>query len=390
MSDANGAPDGVSSWIWCHIDTSGGNGYVAPASGVISNQILWEYGNSNLDSSAAVTFGFLNPVTNGDTRLVCATDPNCWLYGWVPQLAPNILTNPVSMTVTAGTVASFSVAATGVPDPSYQWLLNGTNVINATANNATLVISNALAGDAGLYSVIVSNIAGNVTSSNATLTVVGTGATASFTASPTSGTEPLGVTFTDTSSGSPNITLFWDFGDSSQATNAGGSSFVHTYAAGTYTVTLTASNAFGANSTLVSNNLINVVTAFAAWQQQYFGCTACTQAQPNADPLGKGISNTNQFLLGLNPTDPASVFRILSVVPQGTNMLITWASAGVRTNAVQATAGDGNGGYVTTNFTDISVPPIVIGVTGDATNSYTDVGGAATSPTRYYRIRLVP
>ncbi len=222
MSDANGAPDGVSSWIWCHIDTSGGNGYVAPASGVISNQILWEYGNSNLDSSAAVTFGFLNPVTNGDTRLVCATDPNCWLYGWVPQLAPNILTNPVSMTVTAGTVASFSVAATGVPDPSYQWLLNGTNVINATANNATLVISNALAGDAGLYSVIVSNIAGNVTSSNATLTVVGTGATASFTASPTSGTEPLGVTFTDTSSGSPNITLFWDFGDSSQATNTGG------------------------------------------------------------------------------------------------------------------------------------------------------------------------
>jgi PKD repeat protein len=390
MSDGNGEPYGLAAWIYCHIDTTGGNGFVPPVPSVITNQTLWEFGNSNLDNSASVTFGFLNPLTNGDARLECASSATCWLYGWVPQLAPNILTNPVSMTVTAGMTATFNVAATGVPDPSYQWLLNGTNVINATANNAMLVISNALAGDAGLYSVIVSNIAGTVTSSNATLTVVGTGPTASFTASPTSGTEPLGVTFTDTSSGSPNITLFWDFGDSSQATNAGGSSFVHTYAAGIYTVTLTASNAFGANSTLVSNNLINVVTAFAAWQQQYFGCTACPQAQPNADPLGKGISNTNQFLLGLNPTDPASVFRILSVVPQGTNMLITWASAGVRTNAVQATAGDGNGGYVTTNFTDISVPPIVIGVTGDATNSYTDVGGAATSPERYYRIRLVP
>jgi PKD repeat protein len=389
MSDSNGNPFGVASWIYCHIDTTGGNGFIVPVGSVISNQILWEYGNSNLDNSASVTFGFLNPLTNGDVRLACASSATCWLNGWVPQLAPNILTNPVSMTVTAGMTATFSVAATGIPDPSYQWLFNTTNVL-AGATNATLSITNALAANAGAYSVIVSNIAGTVTSSSATLTVVGTGPTASFTASPTSGTEPLGVTFTDTSSGSPNITLFWDFGDNSQATNASGSSFVHTYAAGTYTVTLTASNAFGANSTLVSNNLINVVSVFQAWQQQYFGCTGCPQAQPNADPLGKGISNTNQFLLGLNPTDPASVFRILSVVPQGTNMVITWASAGVRTNAVQATAGDGNGGYVTTNFADISVPPITIAVTGDATNSYTDVGGAANSPARYYRIRLVP
>jgi len=389
MSDANGAPDGVSSWIWCHIDTSGGNGYVAPASGVISNQILWEFGNSNLDNSASVNFGFLNPVTNGDTRLVCATDPNCWLYGWIPQLAPNILTNPVSMTVTAGTAASFSVAATGVPDPSYQWLLNGTNVINATANNATLVISNALTGDAGIYSVIVSNNAGTITSSGATLTVVGTGATASFTASPTYGTEPLGVTFTDPSSGSPNITLFWDFGDSSQATNSGGSSFVHTYAAGTYNVTLTASNAFGANSTLVSNNLITVLTAFQAWQSNYFGCTACPQAQPDADPLGKGMSNMNQFLAGLNPTNPASLFTVISTAPSGTDIVITWKTAGVRTNAVQATAGLPDGSYNTNGFADVS-GPIVIGVTGDTTTNYTDVGGATNSPARYYRIRLVP
>ena len=391
MSDGNGEPYGLAAWIYCHIDTTGGNGYVPPvlrSFGVQPDSVgIWQQQSGHLGLRS---LRFSQPrSTNGDSRLACASSATCWLSGWVPQLAPNILTNPVSMTVTAGMTATFSVAATGIPDPSYQWLFNTTNTL-AGATNATLSITNALACNAGAYSVIVSNGAGSVTSSSATLTVVGTGPTASFTANPTFGTEPLGVTFTDTSSGSPNITLFWDFGDSSQATNAGGASFVHTYAAGTYTVTLTASNAFGANSTLVSNNLITVLTAFQAWQSNYFGCTGCPQAQPDADPLGKGISNTNQFLLGLNPTDPASVFRILSVVPEGTNMVITWATAGVRTNAVQATAGDGNGGYTSTNFMDISIPAIIIGVTGDATNNYTDVGGATASPARYYRIRLVP
>jgi PKD repeat protein len=197
------------------------------------------------------------------------------------------------------------------------------------------------------------------------------------------------VTFTDTSTGSPNITLFWDFGDSTQVTNAGGSSFVHTYAAGTYTVTLTASNAFGANSTLVSNNLISVITAFQAWQIQYFGSTTNPAAAADADPLGKGMSNANQFLVGLNPTNPASLFTIISTTENTTDVAIVWKTAGVRTNAVQATVGDGNGGYATTNFMDIS-GPIVIGVTGDTTTNYTDSGGATNSPARYYRIRLVP
>ena len=99
MSDGNGEEDGVAAWIYCSIDTSNGNGYVTPAAGVLSTQILWEYGNSNLNDSAAVDLG-LTVLTNGDPRLACASSATCWLYNWVPQLAPNILTNPVSMTVT--------------------------------------------------------------------------------------------------------------------------------------------------------------------------------------------------------------------------------------------------------------------------------------------------
>ena len=345
----------------------------------------WEFGNSNLAATAVVTFNG-TVLTNGDQNLINASSAPLWLYGWSPQLAPNILTNPVSLTVTAGVSATFSVFATGIPDPVYQWLKDGTNLVGATG--ASLTISNALAGDAGLYSVIVSNSAGQVTSSNATLTVVGTAPTASFTASPISGTEPLAVTFTDTSSGSPNITLFWDFGDNTTATNAGGASFVHTYPAGTYTVALTASNAFGANSTIVSNGLITVITAFQAWQLQYFGCTNCPQADAAADPDGDGQNNLAEFLAGTDPSDSASVFSIVSVAQQGNDVVVTWTTAGGHTNVVQVVSGDESGGY-STNFADLSGSIIISGAGGVTTN-YTDNGGATNSPSRYYRIRLAP
>jgi hypothetical protein len=144
---------------------------------------------------------------------------------------------------------------------------------------------------------------------------------------------------------------------------------------------------------LYSNALVAPppVTAFQQWQMQYFGCTNCPQAAPDADPLGKGMSNTNQFLAGLNPTNPSSVFRITSVVADSNNnVLIIWSTAGVRTNAVQASSGDVDGNY-SNNFADISSPPhIIIPVSGDVTTNYLNVGGATNSPSRYYRIRLVP
>jgi PKD repeat protein len=211
---------------------------------------------------------------------------------------------------------------------------------------------------------------------------------ANFTASPTNGTAPLTVTFTDASTGTSPLSLAWDLGDNTTTNTAGGASFLHSYAAGTYSVTLTASNSAGA-STLVSNNLISVVTPYEAWQLQYFGCTNCPEAAPDADPLGKGMSNTNQFLVGLNPTNPASVFRITSIAADNnSNILITWSTAGVRTNAVEAAAGDASGNY-SNNFQDAS-GLIIIPTIGDATTNYLDVGGATHPPARFYRIRLVP
>ncbi|HET8603211.1 MAG TPA: PKD domain-containing protein, partial [Marmoricola sp.] len=73
------------------------------------------------------------------------------------------------------------------------------------------------------------------------------GPTASFTASPTSGTVPFAVQFTDTSSGSPT-SWSWDLGDGSAKSTERNPS--HTYTTpGTYKVTMTAANAQGSSTT---------------------------------------------------------------------------------------------------------------------------------------------
>jgi pectin methylesterase-like acyl-CoA thioesterase/PKD repeat protein len=378
-----GFPNGNVIFMLCHIDN-----HITGWSDVSWRD--WEYINSNLTDTAAVSYNGTN-LPPGDVRALNAGSVTTWLYGWNPQLAPNIIAQPTNLTVYANETATFTVGATGIPDPSYQWLKNGTNILGATM--PSLIIVSAQAADTADYSVIVSNASGSVTSDSATLTVITVPATASFLASPTNGFEPLAVTFTDTSTGSEPLSLTWDLGDTTTTNTASGASFVHTYAAGTYTVTLTASNSVG-TSTLVSNNLITAVTPtpFEAWQLLHFGCTdpECPQAAATSDPDGDGLNNMAEFLAGTDPNSSASALRITSAVKQGNNVVITWATAGGHTNVVQAAAGGANGSFTTNNFVDIAASTTIVAGTGDATTNYTDVAGATNAPTRFYRVRLVP
>lgn len=264
-------------------------------------------------------------------------------------------------------------------------IVSGSTFTLTAGASTNVVVQFAPLAAGGFTNSVIAATTNGGTSTN---TVTGTGAVvpvASFTASPASGTEPLAVTFTDTSTGTAPLGLLWNLGDSTTTNTAGGAVFAHNYAAGTYTVTLTASNIVG-SSTLVSNNLINVASVFQGWQLQYLGCTIRPQAQPGADPYGKGISNTNQFLLGLNPTNPASVFEVINAVPQGSDLLITWATAGGITNVVQSTAGLPGGSYAT-NFLDVS-PLIVIQGSGDTRTNYLDAGAMTNSSSLFFRVRL--
>ncbi|MCU1472277.1 PKD domain-containing protein [Amnibacterium sp.] len=93
----------------------------------------------------------------------------------------------------------------------------------------------------------------------------GTAPTANFTATPTSGTAPLAVSFTDTSTGTPT-SWAWDFGDSGSASNtATTANPSHTYnTAGTYTVSLTATNANGSSTPKTATITVNPVSTGTA------------------------------------------------------------------------------------------------------------------------------
>jgi autotransporter-associated beta strand protein/YVTN family beta-propeller protein len=87
----------------------------------------------------------------------------------VPGVAPVIAAQPIDLNVSAGLAAVFTVTATGPGLLTYQWQLNGINIAGATG--ASLVLSPVSAASQGVYTVVVSDGAGAVSSSGAVLTV---------------------------------------------------------------------------------------------------------------------------------------------------------------------------------------------------------------------------
>ncbi len=75
-----------------------------------------------------------------------------------------------NLNVVAGSTVNFAVSAQGMAPLNYQWRFNNTNLTGAT--DSSLTLSNVQPAQAGIYSVVVSNLAGFAVSSNVLLTVV--------------------------------------------------------------------------------------------------------------------------------------------------------------------------------------------------------------------------
>lgn len=99
---------------------------------------------------------------------------------------PLITGQPASLTVPAGTSASFAVSA-GAGALAYQWQRDGTNIAGATA--AVYTIASVGDADRGTYAVLVSNTSGVATSQVAQLNVTAGGALAA----PAITTAPVGL-----------------------------------------------------------------------------------------------------------------------------------------------------------------------------------------------------
>jgi polygalacturonase len=150
---------------------------------------------------------------------------------------------------------------------------------------------------------------------------------------------------------------------------------------------------------LVVGNSTPPQDPLVTWQSNYFGCTICPQAQPDADPLGIGMSNTNKFMAGFNPTNPSAYLHIISIAKSGPNATVTYLGAsgdssyspGVasRTNVLEYSAGAANGSYEN-SFTTTGQTNILSGGAGlGSVTNMTDVGGATNVPSRYYRVRVL-
>lgn len=308
-----------------------------------------------------------DPYTFGTTGLAYATQYRVIVEADSGGTVMKVFVNPTSSNLGAQTpYHTHNIGVGGTPPASV-----GSFVISQFASGSFPNV-----GASFVKAVVADNFA---TVYNNLLGIVPPAA--SFSASPTNGVEPLTVTFSDTSTGT--ITnRFWNFGDTSTA-NATTNVVVHTYAGGTYSVTLVASGPAGV-STSAQPNSVTVLTAFQDWQIENFGGTNNPAAAPAADPDGDGQSNMAEFLTGTDPSDNTSAFRIASIVQVDTNVLVTWTMGPGKTNALEKVAG-GMGSF-TNNFDTLFTVTNTVGTT----TNYLDVGAIGINPTRYYRVRLVP
>ncbi len=230
---------------------------------------LWDFGDG--DSTNATVRNPVHTYTSAGTYNVTLTATNAGGSNSTTRADYITVTPGVSApraafngTPTNGTVpltVQFTDESTGSPT-SWLWDFGDGTSTNATVRNPVHTYAVV-----GTYNVTLTatNAAGNdseVKTGYITVTPGSTAPTAAFTGTPTNGTVPLTVQFTDASTNAPT-SWFWDFGDG-DSTNATVQNPVHTYAAGgTYNVTLTATNTGGSNST-TNTNYITVIPGSSA------------------------------------------------------------------------------------------------------------------------------
>ena len=176
--------------------------FTVGATGGLPLYYQWQYNSNNLTDGGNVSgstttnliindvsvtnIGYYNVIVSNVAGV--AISSNALLT--ITSSSPVITQQPSNQVAVVGTTAQFSVAAIGTKPFLYQWSFNKDNITNAT--NATLILNNVQLTNAGTYAVMVSNIIGSTTSSNASLTVYTVPVITSF--SPAAGAAGSSVT----------------------------------------------------------------------------------------------------------------------------------------------------------------------------------------------------
>jgi hypothetical protein len=135
----------------------------------------WWNGSGPIGGATNATLMF-NPAETNESGSYAVVITNAYgvQYSEVATLTVyvpvSITAGPISQIVPNGATVTLSVQASGLPDPSYQWLLNGTNIPGATSN--TLTISRVHTNNLGDYTVLVSNLYSSAFGGPATLSML--------------------------------------------------------------------------------------------------------------------------------------------------------------------------------------------------------------------------
>jgi len=193
--------------------------FTATAVGAGALSYRWErFPADSVGATASLAIALLDTSYNGARYRCIVTDQyEADTSGWATVSIlkkPRITLQPRDSAVAIGKGAGFSVAVQDTAQTTYIWRKVGSSTSLGT--KSTYVISAVAASHQGEYYCTITNRAGAVSSDTVLLTIIGL-PVARFTCAPLSGTVPLSVTFTDSSTGSITSRK-WTFGDSTSDT----------------------------------------------------------------------------------------------------------------------------------------------------------------------------
>jgi hypothetical protein len=254
---------------------------------------------------------------------------------------PVVTTQPQSQFVAPGSSATFTAAASGTPNLTYQWYLNGHAISGATG--LSYAIPSAQVVNSGSYTVIASNAVGSATSSIVTLTVTDQPIITTQPASETinAGSNP---TLSVTASGATSYQWQLNGANIAGATNSTLSlANIGTTQGGSYTVIT--SNSYGSTTSSAAAVTVNVDSSlYNISSRAYLGSGTDQNIVAGFYTSGSGSKSVviggigpdlaviDPALSGLNLTNPKLTLFNGSATVLATNM--AWGGSQTLVNAL--------------------------------------------------------